>query len=946
MAWPRDPFAFELHEPIGHNVVGHPCVYRATVAATQEVVAIKVMDLEVLLSNPPQLSKVLNAIKWGRQLKHPNILGVHTAFVVSSLQRHREPLWSFDDPGTAAEGGESGSGSADDDDNEPLAPSPLTTIAESATPVRITRTNQAAASQSPSPVRPVAHHAGSPPASPSVSTSTASPRSSAPSSPVRPVVRVPATDAPAEPSTPSLPSPPSSLSSSTAETAESAEFPAEHIVSSLSENSDDSPTPQLWIVMPYMSRGSVGDILATAHPDGLDELVMLHIVREVTKAVEFLHQFDLVHRAIRAASVFIHADNSVRLGSFDFCISMWKDDQRLPRLHAYEQAPDMAPWAAPEYLRQDLEGYDERADIYSLGVLAAELAHGRQPFDGLDKGKILIFKVVGYAPQLPVSSVSRVPFSRQAHQFVERSTFVEPYQRPWATKLLAASAFKQVRRTPQAFHKLLKALAPLEDRAALLGAARQAVSAMPPLTSNDVQLHDPSLFRHAFPSMEVGGLNVMSALGRDSDLFPGGRQSTPSPGPHGLTGGQGGSDLDQVIARLSHEHCFSASGSRETLPVRRMSENTPTLGAPRSRHRRNRSHGGAPITVRLRKRSNSEPAEVDVEAAAMAAASYQQDKADQQRAKALYVFPTLGSDDGSSSLGSSPQKSEDFGSALACMQGQETARSAGTGPGHGSDPDNTDDGDTSGVVGVDGAGRDASGPAAGTPSLVSPAGSVIFVGSAAPSAAASRTPSALPSSVVSAVPSAAASAVPSAAPSKHTSPSKHMSPERKMLQDSSSESDPPSSPSSSIVRAGTCDAESTSSLDESNDGDHDELLGSLVEELEEAGKGGAGGGRDDDDDNGDGEGDRGSSSSFVGLERVDSEKYYRVQGVLGSDQRRLMAARSAYQRQRQDSDVVSNLPQISPLLKQLPNPHRKVTPPTARRTKPASGTEVGGETET
>ena len=62
-------------------------------------------------------------------------------------------------------------------------------------------------------------------------------------------------------------------------------------------------------------------------------------------------------------------------------------------LHEYHEEPSQLPWAAPEYLRQDLMGYCDKIDVYSVGIVALELLLGNQPYAGLLPTEILLLKL-------------------------------------------------------------------------------------------------------------------------------------------------------------------------------------------------------------------------------------------------------------------------------------------------------------------------------------------------------------------------------------------------------------------------------------------------------------------------------------------------------------------------------------------------------------------------
>ncbi len=55
----------------------------------------------------------------------------------------------------------------------------------------------------------------------------------------------------------------------------------------------------LWMVMPFISGGSVLHIMKWGYPEGLDEVTIATIMRDVLKALEYVHKQGGIHRDIK-----------------------------------------------------------------------------------------------------------------------------------------------------------------------------------------------------------------------------------------------------------------------------------------------------------------------------------------------------------------------------------------------------------------------------------------------------------------------------------------------------------------------------------------------------------------------------------------------------------------------------------------------------------------------
>ena len=73
---------------------------------------------------------------------------------------------------------------------------------------------------------------------------------------------------------------------------------------------------QLWMVEPYITHGSVLNIMKYAHPHGLSEELIAIIAHETLKGLEYLHHHGMIHRDVKCGNILVDYDGHVYLADF------------------------------------------------------------------------------------------------------------------------------------------------------------------------------------------------------------------------------------------------------------------------------------------------------------------------------------------------------------------------------------------------------------------------------------------------------------------------------------------------------------------------------------------------------------------------------------------------------------------------------------------------------
>ncbi|KAH1111112.1 Serine/threonine-protein kinase OSR1 [Glycine max] len=148
--------------------------------------------------------------------------------------------------------------------------------------------------------------------------------------------------------------------------------------------------------MPFMFGGSCLHILKASHPDVFEEVVISTILKDVLKALEYLHHHGHIHCDVKAGNILIDSRSTVKLDDFGVSACLFDSGDRQRTRNTFVGTPC---WMASEVMEQ-LHGYNFKADIWSFGITALELAHGHAPFSKFPPMKVLLMTLQNAPPGL------------------------------------------------------------------------------------------------------------------------------------------------------------------------------------------------------------------------------------------------------------------------------------------------------------------------------------------------------------------------------------------------------------------------------------------------------------------------------------------------------------------------------------------------------------------
>ena len=146
-------------------------------------------------------------------------------------------------------------------------------------------------------------------------------------------------------------------------------------------------TPNLAIVMEFMKRGSLYDVLHIERHQFTDD-AKFSLIADLLSALKFIHGKNFAHRDIKSMNVLI-CDNMIHCKLGDFGLAL-KDDAESSSSVADHSVVGTMKYSPIEVLEGERLTLDQfkAVDVYSLAVTVVELMTEKEPFDGMNKNQI------------------------------------------------------------------------------------------------------------------------------------------------------------------------------------------------------------------------------------------------------------------------------------------------------------------------------------------------------------------------------------------------------------------------------------------------------------------------------------------------------------------------------------------------------------------------------
>ena len=152
----------------------------------------------------------------------------------------------------------------------------------------------------------------------------------------------------------------------------------------------------MYIQMEYCDKQTLRSCIDTQKLH-LDMVKVWRMFREIVEGLVHIHTQGIIHRDLKPVNIFIDSCDHVKIGDFGLATSglLGREEELLaPKSSEQQQGNELtgqigtALYVAPELLGSRVTSYNQKVDLYSLGVIFFEMC-SPPPATAMERGKLL-----------------------------------------------------------------------------------------------------------------------------------------------------------------------------------------------------------------------------------------------------------------------------------------------------------------------------------------------------------------------------------------------------------------------------------------------------------------------------------------------------------------------------------------------------------------------------
>lgn len=179
-----------------------------------------------------------------------------------------------------------------------------------------------------------------------------------------------------------------------------------------------------YLVMALCTGGELYDELV--YKGTFDEEAACEIIHQVLEAIAFCHGRGIAHRDIKPENLLLDSKQRYHVKLVDF-----GNSHAIEKGQKFNHMVGTAYYIAPEVLLND---YDQKCDLWSLGIILYMMITGRPPFDGKDDREIIRNIRLG---EFSMNQKSIKKRSLECKDFIRQLLAIDPKRRMSAQDALA-----------------------------------------------------------------------------------------------------------------------------------------------------------------------------------------------------------------------------------------------------------------------------------------------------------------------------------------------------------------------------------------------------------------------------------------------------------------------------------------------------------------------------